>query len=312
MRKIAAFAGAFVVIAFIGLACAVFLLGQRPAYAWRPSAATAEVTAHYLRVQIDEGHHNASTAGIFGRYLPFARLLRANGYAVVRNTEPFTPAMLTRGDVLVIANAAGAARLQFWGFNLPLGVEGDRGAPAFSSTEIDLVRAWVEDGGSLLLIADHQPFGTASAELAAAFGVTMNGGSVEVPDIVSDPLAFERGRGALSSHPILTGVDRVLTFTGQSLDGPAEAAILLRLPEHAIEYVATSDDAAGTTTFEGQPAGAAQALALEYGAGRLVVLGEAAMVTAQVSAGQPFGLNTPGSDNEVFVRNVMRWLARSE
>jgi hypothetical protein len=312
MRKIAALAGAFVVIALIGLAATVFLLGQRPAYAWRPSVATREVTAHHLRVLIDEAHHNASTVGLFGRYLPFARLLRDNGYAVARNTEPFTSAMLARGDVLVIANAAGAGRLQFWGFNLPLGAEGDRGAPAFSSAEIDLVRAWVEDGGSLLLIADHQPFGTASADLAAAFGVTMNGGSVEVPNAISDPLAFERKRGALGNHPTLAGVDRVMTFTGQSLDGPQNAVILLRLPENAIEFVATSEDDAGTTTFEDQPAGAAQALALEYGAGRLVVLGEAAMFTAQVSAGQPFGLNTPGSDNEVFARNVMRWLARAE
>jgi hypothetical protein len=312
MRKIAALAGAFVVIALIGLAATVFLLGQRPAYAWRPSVATREVTAHHLRVLIDEAHHNASTVGLFGRYLPFARLLQANGYAVVRNTEPFMSAMLARGDVLVVANAAGAGRLQFWGFNLPLGAEGDRGAPAFSSAEIDLVRAWVEDGGSLLLIADHQPFGTASADLAAAFGVTMNGGSVEVPNAISDPLAFERKRGALGNHPTLAGVDRVMTFTGQSLDGPQNAVILLRLPENAIEFVATSEDDAGTTTFEDQPAGAAQALALEYGAGRLVVLGEAAMFTAQVSAGQPFGLNTPGSDNEVFARNVMRWLARAE
>jgi hypothetical protein len=314
MRKIGVIVGVccFVVLAGIaGLAVLLFVEGQRPDYAWRPSAAAPALATEHPRVLIDESHHNASTAGPFGRYMPFARLLEADGYSVKRGHSHFTQQRLADVDVLVVANASGAARLQFWGANLPIGKQGDRGAPAFSAAEIQAVRAWVERGGSLLLIADHAPFGAASAELADAFGVTMGEGGVEVPDATSDPLAFEGD--ALGDHPILAGVDRVLTFTGQSLAGPPDATILLRLPPTAIEYVEVSrDEAAGTTTFEDQPAGPAQALALNYGAGRVVVLGEAAMLTAQVSAGRPFGLSTPGGDNERFARNLMRWLAHDD
>lgn len=312
MRKITAIAGLFVALTLTGVAAILFFLGQRPAYAWRPSASAPSFVTELPRVLIDEAHHNASTAGVLGRYMPFARLLRADGFRVVRNPDRITPIVLSGADVLVVANASGASRLQFWGFNLPIGEQGDRAAPAFSAAEIETIRTWVQHGGSLLLIADHEPFGAASAQLAAAFGVTMHAGSVEVPGAASDPLVFDRASSGLGEHPVLEGVDRVLTFSGQSLSGPQTATILLRLPENAIEYVAVShNDAAGTTTFESRPAGPAQAIALEYGAGRVAILGEAAMLTAQVAAGRPFGFNTPGNDNEAFALNLMRWLARA-
>ncbi|QGZ96779.1 DUF4350 domain-containing protein [Terricaulis silvestris] len=311
MHKIAGLVGLFLFGGIASLAALLFFQGQRPDYTWHPSATPPAFVNAHPRVLIDEGHHNASTAGLFGRYMPLARLLKAEGYDVVRGNARFTDGTLASTGILVIANASGAARLQFWGFNLPIGDRGDRGAAAFTALEIEAVRAWVERGGSLLLIADHAPFGAASAQLAAAFDVTMRGGSVEIPGATSDPLPFEQG--ALGDHPILSGVDQVFTFSGQSLSGPADATILLRLPHNAIEYVEVSrDEAAGTTTFEDQPAGPAQGLALNYGAGRVVVLGEAAMLTAQVRAGRPFGLSAPGGDNERFARNVMRWLAHDD
>ena len=70
-----------------------------------------------------------------------------------------------------------------------------------------------------------------------------------------------------------------------------------------------------TTTFETETrptAGHAQALAMEVGKGRVVVCGEAAMLSAQVDAksGQKFGMNIDGIDNRQFVLNTLRWLAR--
>jgi hypothetical protein len=59
-----------------------------------------------------------------------------------------------------------------------------------------------------------------------------------------------------------------------------------------------------------QPAGQAQGLAFEWGRGRVVVLGEAAMLTAQTHKGIPFGMNTPGNDNRQFALNTMHWLSR--
>jgi hypothetical protein len=100
----------------------------------------------------------------------------------------------------------------------------------------------------------------------------------------------------------------VFTFTGQSLDGPPEAAVLLRLPDTAVEYVRQSNG--DKTELVEQPAGAAQGVAFDYGSGRVVVMGEAAMLTAQVFRGEKFGMNGPASDNRQFALNVMHWLTR--
>ncbi|MDM7914450.1 MAG: hypothetical protein QUU85_04180, partial [Candidatus Eisenbacteria bacterium] len=170
------------------------------------------------------------------------------------------------------------------------------------------VREWVEQGGSLLLIADHAPMGAASAGLASAFGVEMRGGYVEVPGESSDPLLFSAENGRLGDHAILAGdlpgtaVTRAMTFTGQSLDAPDSASILLRLPASAVEYVPADSG------FRELPAGAAQAVALERGRGRVVVLGEAAALTAQVYKGAPFGMNAPGNDNRQLALNIVHWL----
>ena len=259
---------------------------------------------------IDQAHYNASTADIGGRYWPFGRLLRADGYEVRQGPLPFTPGTLDGVQVLVVVNAGGAPKPQFLGINLPVSTNKQRGDPAFTADEIQAVRTWVEQGGSLLLIADHAPFGAASEAMAAAFNVTMYKGFVEVPDEVSDPLLFSRDNHRLGDHPILSGespatsVHRVMTFTGQSLDGPPEATVLLRLPDSALEYSLTG------SALKPDHAGKAQGLAFPWGKGRVVVLGEAAMLTAQVDRGVPFGMNIPGNDNRQFALNVMHWLSR--
>jgi hypothetical protein len=214
-------------------------------------------------------------------------------------------------SVLVIANASGAPKPQFLGINLPVRTTRHRDDPAFTADEIVTVTAWVEQGGSLLLIADHAPFGSAAEAMSAAFGVRMGKGFVEVPGEKSDPLLFSAEDGRLGDHPILTGaapdaaVRRVMTFTGQSLSGPPGATVLLRLPESAVEYLPAGPE------MRPQPAGGAQAVALTWGKGRVVILGEAAMMTAQVSQGVPFGMNSPGNDNRQFALNTMHWLSRA-
>jgi hypothetical protein len=308
-KKIVILVGAlFLVVPFLAATIAVYL-AQRADYGWDPAVAAPAFTSTHPRVVIDQAHYNASTADIGGRYWPFGRLLRADGYEVQEGTVPFTPESLAGVQVLVIANASGSPKPQFLGINLPVSTNKKRGDPAFTAEEIQVVRAWVEQGGSLLLIADHAPFGAASEALAAAFGVKMYKGFVEVPNELSDPLLFSRDNGRLGDHPILAGdspetaVQRVMTFTGQSVDGPAEASVLLRLPASAIEYVPTGSD------LKPQPAGKAQGLAFAWGKGRVVIVGEAAVLTAQVASGVPFGMNSPGNDNRQFALNIMHWLS---
>jgi hypothetical protein len=267
---------------------------------------------NHPRVVIDRAHHNAHTAR--GKYAPFATLLEMDGFDVESGKRSFSAKSLEKTDVLVIVNASGGGKPNLMGINLPFGGKDRRAQPAFKADEIEAVRAWVEQGGSLLLIADHAPFGEASAALAAAFGVTMYKGFTEIPNEVSDPMEFSRSNGRLPGHPIIAGVDslahveRVLTFTGQSLDGPDDATVLLALPDSAVEYIPFGTE--GKREFREHPAGGAQGLAFEYGKGRVVVLGEAAMLTAQVFRDDHFGMNTPGCDNQKFALNVMHWLSR--
>ena len=57
-------------------------------------------------------------------------------------------------------------------------------------------------------------------------------------------------------------------------------------------------------------AGRAQGIALKFGKGRAVFLGEAAMLTAQVTGQLKFGMNYPGADNRQLALNIVHWLSR--
>ena len=76
--------------------------------------------------------------------------------------ETATADSLGQGDIYVIANAIAESDQKGW--KLPA-------EQAFTESEIEAIRLWVEEGGSLLLIADHMPFPGSVADLAAAFDI---------------------------------------------------------------------------------------------------------------------------------------------
>jgi hypothetical protein len=182
-----------------------------------------------------------------------------------------------------------------------------------------VVREWVENGGSLLLIADHAPFGAAASNLAREFGIGMSNRDTVDP-VNSDSraprgsgfLVFSRQNGLLADHPIVRGrneeerLDRVLTFNGQSLRGPPGSVAFLTLANTALDISRDGDSVS--------VAGGAQGIAVQFGDGRIVVFGEAAALTAQVS-GVPFekrtsaGISSPESDNKQLVLNALHWLS---
>src|SRR5215207_3186646 len=185
------------------------------------------------RVMFDEAHHNFHTTE--GRYKPFVDLLINDGYRVIRNRQPFTKTSLSSYKVLVISNALGAEE------------DDDEGADssAFTDEEIQTVYDWVKAGGSLLLIADHAPFGGAAATLASRFGVDMSKGYThdEANSVASSPseLIFSRENKLLVSHPITEGrgenekIHLLRSFTGQSLKGPDESMVILKLSDGALD-----------------------------------------------------------------------------
>ena len=269
-------------------------------------------------VVIDEAHDNFHTAD--GRYRPLADLLTSDGYKIVRGTKKFAKGSLRGVSVLVIANAGNSAAAT------------EQGAPpAFTDEECDAVRDWVRGGGALLLIADHTPFGAAAETMGKRFGVDMGKGFAYDPDHSEDNpsiLVFSRDNGLLGDHPITRGretgeeVKRVVAFTGQSLGVPAGATILMKLGPGAYEapnrgemQEAVKDK---SRTHGVAVSGRAQGVAFGFGKGRVVVMGEAAMFSAQVvrfndEDGKPqefqMGMNIPGNDDKQLALNLMHWLS---
>lgn len=255
------------------------------------------------RVLFDEAHHNFHTAD--GRYKPFVDLLMGDGYQVVRNRKPFSKQSLDSFKVLVIANALGAEEMD------------DEGAdqPAFTDDEIQAVYDWLKGGGALLLIADHAPFGGAASALGTKLGVEMSKGytfdAANALQGIASFLVFSRENKLLGPHPIFEGrnekerINRVLSFTGQSLKGPDGSLGILKLSETA------QDSPNHEQKNMVSAAGRAQALAFKVGKGRVVVHGEAAMLSAQVSGVEKFkmGMNYEGYDNKQYALNLMHWLS---
>jgi hypothetical protein len=277
---------------------------QRPDPDFNIAVEHPAYTKNYPRVLFDEAHNNFHTTT--GRYKPFADLINNDGYHVVVNRKPFTRPALDTFKVLVIANALGAEEMD------------DDGADksAFTEEECDVVRDWVKGGGALLLIADHAPFGGAAENLGKRFQIEMSKGfTLDAANsfVVDSPslLLFSRENKLLLDHPITRGrndseiIKRVFTFTGQSLKGPKDGFAFMVLSDTA------RDKADRTSTTDVSAAGRAQGIALKFGKGRVVVMGEAAMLSAQLAGpqNQPMGMNVPGSDNRQLALNIMHWLS---
>jgi hypothetical protein len=260
-------------------------------------------------VLLDEAHHNFHT--VEGRYAPFVDLVRRDGYRVEPLRAPFSAASLAPAAVLVIANALGASNTESWARPI---------APAFTPAEVRAVRAWVEGGGSLLLIADHMPFAGAAAELGSAFGLEFSDGFAMPASGQGGAIVFARRDSSLATHAIVEGrtprerIDSVVTFTGQGFKAPsADASPLLRLPSdiQVLEPDTAWVFSAATRRHTG--AGWLQGAALEVGRGRVVVLGEAAMFSAQLGGAQrvPVGMNSAAAaQNPQLLLNTMHWLTR--
>ncbi|HKO99048.1 MAG TPA: hypothetical protein VJU86_18760 [Pyrinomonadaceae bacterium] len=292
------------------LICALLLIPSNAIFAQQSADPHFDVRVEhpaysksYPRVMFDEAHNNFHT--VAGRYKPFADLLFNDGYQVVVNRKPFSKESLRTFKVLIIANAMGTEEMDD---------EGAQHSP-FTTEEINVVRDWVKDGGAMLLIADHAPFGGAAEALAKPFSVTMSKGFVfDPPNSQSESaslLIFSRENKLLLDHPITKGrndtekIDRVLTFTGQAVNGGEGSASFLKLSDTARD----TPDRTGAQSVS--VAGQSQGLAIKFGKGRVVIMGEAAMLSAQVAGAdnKPMGMNVPGSNNKQLALNIMHWLS---
>jgi len=261
-------------------------------------------TKNFPRVLFDEAHNNSDTTN--GRYKPFADLLFNDGYHIVVNRQPFSKESLRTFRILVIVNPLGAEEMD------------DEGAdgPAFAPAECDAVNEWVRSGGALLLVVDQAPFGSAAEILAKRLGIDMSKGYTMDPANADKELnnpsviVYSRQNQLLVEHAITNGrsdaerVSRVIIFTGQSLKGPEGSDAFLKLADTAVDKIASP-------VKSGSAAGRAQGIAFRLGKGRVVALGDAAMLSAQLTGSddQPFGMNIPDIDNRQLTLNIMHWLS---
>ena len=262
------------------------------------------------RVSFDLGHGNFHD--IKTTYAPFAILLKNDGILLNTHESLFTENSLQDIELLIIANAIPTEE-----------TEGETSS-AFAESEINVLKNWIQNGGSLLLIADHDPFGSAASELAKAFGAGMSSvwtvDSLRFIEAIGKTtwLEFSEENKGLGRHSILqneipeSAVRRVITFTGQSLSFDSTWTSILQLSPSAKNYYSRSEAtvaAADTTTYFPVPC-QSQLIAREYGNGRIVIAGEAAMFTAQevriFFKSYHAGFNYNGYDNKNLVLNIVR------
>src|SRR5262249_38748784 len=262
-------------------------------------------------VIVDGGHHNFHTAD--GRYLPFAELLRRDGYRVSGSTSVFTTDLLKSAAILVVANALAAVNAEKGG-NWMLPPPG-----AFTAEEIAAVKRWVEAGGALFLIVDHMPMPGAAGDLGRAFGVEFSNGFAGLKDETGiGPMAFTLAQGTLKKGPWSEGrsaqerVETVMTFTGSAFyPGPKVTPVLV-FPDGFVSLTPEGAFQFKPETPRVPIAGWCQGAVVIVGQGRVAIFGEAAMFTAQLAGPgkNRMGMNAPeAKKNYQFLLNVIHWLS---
>ncbi|MDX1910836.1 MAG: DUF4350 domain-containing protein [Saprospiraceae bacterium] len=249
-------------------------------------------------VTVDAAHHNFHT--LENRYAPFGRVLHADGYQLHSNTQKITPEGLKNTRVYVISNPLDSSNIGNWTLPTP---------SAFSAKEISALHDWVQNGGRLLLIADHMPFAGAAQELAQAFGFEYLN-CFAFDNRQRNTERFYRGNQSLLEHDITKGVDTVVTFTGSAFRIPPGAQPLISLKNYTLTSPRVAWQFEEDTPT--QPAdGFYQGACMVYGKGKLVVMGEAAMFTAQLAgpARNQVGFNQPEARQNIrLLRNILHWL----
>ncbi len=257
-------------------------------------------------ITVDEGHHNAHTAT--GRYSFFADILRQDGYVVERSGTAFTAENLADVEILVVAT--------------PLNGMEDGSLPprsALKDEEVTQLHDWIRRGGSLFLVSDHMPIPGAQENLLQAFGIHgLNGGARPSDPSMSSTIIFRRSDGSLGPHPVIDGlnpserINSVASLGGFAFQAGNDFEPLFVLPDNIVSHqldhwFTPSQD------YERIPVGGwLQAALGKIGEGRVAIMGEAGMFTAQVRGPEQWanGLSDPETaENPQFMLNVMHWLS---
>lgn len=317
------------VIALLLLACATAASAQAPLFDPQvPNPAFPEGKGP--RILYDTGHFNEWHLEDMS---PFLELLRRDGFRVSFLKEQWSSTSFEGANVLVVQGPLAVPRNSL----IEKGIDhywwSDEGRQdAFTSDEILAVTRWLRSGGSLLLILDHAPSAAAAGRLTEALGVevrnsmTWDAGrrpplyTYKSDNLVASFIFFSREHKTLGHHPILEGrneqerVSAVATYVGSSMVGPLDSCPLLLLSPDAFDYFKDPPERGGAA-HRVTAAGRAQAVAFSLEKGRVAVVGEYTPFHASWGGrhdpdGIGKGMAYPGADDQQFVLNTVRWLAR--
>ncbi|MBF0101143.1 MAG: hypothetical protein HQK77_09575 [Desulfobacterales bacterium] len=295
-------------------------------------------------VAVDQGHNNFHN--LDGRFKVFGELAAKDGFNVKPIAEAFTKESLAGINILVCATALDAknaaiesAETNGWvlSFNQlapPNFANGLRAQSAYTDDEIKVIKDWVKEGGSLMLVTDHMPFPAASQALAKAFGIIMDntyafdeqfllyaasrgqlgGNKGNYLKFHKNSIGGTDSHGRLYPHKITAGIDYATSFVGGSfriLPGvnfkplmELGANTLLLYPFNHVAYEKSPQEQLSLPLGQGMLQGAT----VLYGAGRVAVFAEAAMFSAR-ELDQNGIFNESAPFNKAFTLNTLSWLA---
>jgi len=260
-------------------------------------------------ILLDGAHHNFFIQWDFIE--PFASVARADGYRPVIGEETFTQEYLAGFDIVVIITA-----LPF-DFSTKTEVTTET---TFSDDELSVLHDWVEGGGSLLVFSEHAPLDQAINPLLQRFGMSSSIGYVvdheHADKSFGKPgwIVFSRENGLLNvEHPIIQGrneseaIGSVVTFGGSSLSGERYTNLFRLSASAKNEMHPTGVGPIGM--------GTSQALAGNFGEGKIVAFGDSNGFTAMIFTGEdgsttPVGMNIDHYDWKQLVLNVLHWLSQ--
>jgi hypothetical protein len=261
-----------------------------------------------------EGHNNfGDNRDSFSAEME--QFLASEGFDLKQHMGAITREALKGVSILHTDNALAPENQDNWTLPTP---------SAFTHEEISIIYDWVHDGGSLLMVIEHMPFGGSYEDLAKAFNVeTSNGFAVDErllngysEEIISNAgwFVFRQDNGTLGDHPILTGrqpherIEFVAADVGSAFRLAEHAVSLMTFGSNAISLEPSVSWRFDSTTPRRSVSGWSQAGVMKVGKGRLAVLGDNFLIIppSQLESEKEVLF---GSYHPQFTVNVYRWLS---
>ncbi|MDT0553418.1 hypothetical protein [Urechidicola vernalis] len=260
-------------------------------------------------IHIDEYHNNDMSINV--RMFPLLKLLRHDGYRIQSYNDSFSTELLNEVEILVIIGALHKSNINNWKLPTP---------SALTDSEMNVLLEWIDNGGSLLLVADHMPFPGAIQKFSSKLGVNWYNGFV-IDSINWGMTVFSRRDNTLLKHPIIEGknkgekVNWVATYYGSGFKIENDSIIGLlsfnnpNIVSYQTEQAWKIYPETPIVSFKNLYQGAI----LKKGKGRVAFIGEASLFSAQLVGEQqnPVGLNFQNENQNLqFVLNIFHWLSK--